>query len=69
MSDPRSAPVTVPSVRAAKVRDGHAPLVMVTAYDVVRLRSGLRATASTPAPAGYIRARWFQRQPQHTSIT
>jgi len=33
MSDPRSAPVTVPSVRAAKVRDGHAPLVMVTAYD------------------------------------
>lgn len=33
MPDPRSAPVTVPSVRAAKVRDGHAPLVMVTAYD------------------------------------
>ena len=33
MSEPRSAPVTVPAVRAAKVRDGHAPLVMVTAYD------------------------------------
>jgi len=33
MPDPRSAPVTVPAVRAAKVRDGHAPLVMVTAYD------------------------------------
>ena len=33
MSDPRSAPMTVPTVRAAKVRDGHAPLVMVTAYD------------------------------------
>ena len=33
MSDPRSAPLTVPKVRAAKVRDGHAPLVMVTAYD------------------------------------
>jgi len=33
MPDPRSAPPTVPAVRAAKVRDGHAPLVMVTAYD------------------------------------
>ena len=33
MSEPRSAPVTVPKVRAAKVRDGHPPLVMVTAYD------------------------------------
>ena len=33
MSDPRSAPVTVPSVRATKVRDGREPLVMVTAYD------------------------------------
>ena len=33
MSEPRSAPVTVPVVRAAKVRDGHEPLVMVTAYD------------------------------------
>jgi 3-methyl-2-oxobutanoate hydroxymethyltransferase len=33
MPDPRSAPVTVPIVRAAKRRDGHAPLVMVTAYD------------------------------------
>jgi len=33
MSDPRSSPVTVPKVRATKVRDGHAPLVMVTAYD------------------------------------
>lgn len=33
MSEPRSAPVTVPSVRAAKRRDGHPPLVMVTAYD------------------------------------
>lgn len=26
-------PVTVPSIRATKVRDGHDPLVMVTAYD------------------------------------
>jgi len=33
MSDPRSVPVTVPAVRGAKVRDGHDPLVMVTAYD------------------------------------
>jgi 3-methyl-2-oxobutanoate hydroxymethyltransferase len=30
---PTRAPVTVPHVRAAKRRDGHAPLVMVTAYD------------------------------------
>ena len=33
MPEPRSTPVTVPSVRAAKRRDGHPPLVMVTAYD------------------------------------
>jgi 3-methyl-2-oxobutanoate hydroxymethyltransferase len=33
MPDPRSAPVTVPKVRASKVRDGSEPLVMVTAYD------------------------------------
>jgi 3-methyl-2-oxobutanoate hydroxymethyltransferase len=33
MPDPRSAPVTVPTVRASKRRDGHTPLVMVTAYD------------------------------------
>lgn len=33
MSDQLHAPVTVPTVRAAKVRDGHEPLVMVTAYD------------------------------------
>jgi 3-methyl-2-oxobutanoate hydroxymethyltransferase len=33
MPEPRSAPVTVPSVRATKVRDGREPLVMVTAYD------------------------------------
>jgi 3-methyl-2-oxobutanoate hydroxymethyltransferase len=33
MPDPRSAPVTVPKVRASKVREGHEPLVMVTAYD------------------------------------
>src|ERR1700677_266841 len=33
MPDPRPAPMTVPAVRAAKRRDGHAPLVMVTAYD------------------------------------
>ncbi|MGO8871144.1 MAG: 3-methyl-2-oxobutanoate hydroxymethyltransferase, partial [Acidimicrobiales bacterium] len=33
MPDPRSSPVTVPVVRAAKRRSGHAPLVMVTAYD------------------------------------
>ena len=33
MSDPRSKPVTVPAVREAKRRDGHPPLVMVTAYD------------------------------------
>ena len=30
---PRSAPVTVPAVRATKRRDGNPPLVMVTAYD------------------------------------
>ncbi|MHB8430809.1 MAG: 3-methyl-2-oxobutanoate hydroxymethyltransferase [Acidimicrobiales bacterium] len=33
MSDFRTRPVTVPSVRAAKRRLGHPPLVMVTAYD------------------------------------
>jgi 3-methyl-2-oxobutanoate hydroxymethyltransferase len=33
MPEPRSTPVTVPVVRAAKRRDGHLPLVMVTAYD------------------------------------
>ena len=33
MPEARSVPVTVPSVRAAKRRAGHAPLVMVTAYD------------------------------------
>ncbi len=33
MPETRSVPVTVPSVRAAKRRDGHPPLVMVTAYD------------------------------------
>ena len=33
MPDPRSTPMTVPVVRASKRRDGHAPLVMVTAYD------------------------------------
>jgi len=33
MPDPRSATVTVPAVRAAKRRSGHAPLVMITAYD------------------------------------
>jgi len=33
MPEPRTTPVTVPSVRATKRRDGHPPLVMVTAYD------------------------------------
>ncbi|HWE69399.1 MAG TPA: 3-methyl-2-oxobutanoate hydroxymethyltransferase [Acidimicrobiales bacterium] len=33
MPDAPTAPVTVPAVRAAKRRDGHPPLVMVTAYD------------------------------------
>jgi 3-methyl-2-oxobutanoate hydroxymethyltransferase len=33
MPEPRPVPVTVPVVRAAKRRAGHAPLVMVTAYD------------------------------------
>ncbi len=33
MPETRPAPVTVPAVRAAKRRDGHTPLVMVTAYD------------------------------------
>ena len=33
MSDDRSASLTVPKVRASKVRHGSAPLVMVTAYD------------------------------------
>jgi 3-methyl-2-oxobutanoate hydroxymethyltransferase len=33
MPDSRPTPTTVPAVRAAKRRDGHAPLVMVTAYD------------------------------------
>jgi 3-methyl-2-oxobutanoate hydroxymethyltransferase len=38
MPEPRSAPVTVPSVRRAKRRDGHPPLVMVTAYDAPSAR-------------------------------
>ena len=33
MPDTRPAPVTVPGVRASKRRNGHPPLVMVTAYD------------------------------------
>jgi len=33
MPDAPTAPVTVPNVRAAKRRNGHQPLVMVTAYD------------------------------------
>ncbi len=33
MPETRSATVTVPRVRGAKRRDGHPPLVMVTAYD------------------------------------
>jgi 3-methyl-2-oxobutanoate hydroxymethyltransferase len=33
MPEPRPVPVTVPLVRAAKRRTGHAALVMVTAYD------------------------------------
>jgi 3-methyl-2-oxobutanoate hydroxymethyltransferase len=33
MPDHRSTPLTVPAVRAAKRRNGHPPLVMVTAYD------------------------------------
>ena len=33
MPDSRPGPVTVPAVRNAKRRDGHPPLVMVTAYD------------------------------------
>jgi 3-methyl-2-oxobutanoate hydroxymethyltransferase len=33
MPETRSVPLTVPSVRANKCRDGHPPLVMVTAYD------------------------------------
>ena len=38
MPEPRSAPVTVPVVRASKRRDGHPPLVMVTAYDAPSAR-------------------------------
>jgi 3-methyl-2-oxobutanoate hydroxymethyltransferase len=38
MPEPRPAPVTVPSVRNAKRRDGHPPLVMVTAYDAPSAR-------------------------------
>src|SRR5579884_1814596 len=37
MPEPR-APVTVPALRAAKRRDGHPPLVMVTAYDAPSAR-------------------------------
>lgn len=35
---PARAAVTVPAVRARKVRDGHEPLVMVTAYDAPSAR-------------------------------
>lgn len=38
MSELRPAPVTVPSVRATKRRDGSTPLVMVTAYDAPSAR-------------------------------
>ena len=47
MSEPRSAPVTVPAVRAAKVRDGHDPLVMVTAYDAPGARGGEMAVVTS----------------------
>jgi 3-methyl-2-oxobutanoate hydroxymethyltransferase len=33
MPDTPTAPVTVPTLRATKRRDGHPPIVMVTAYD------------------------------------
>jgi 3-methyl-2-oxobutanoate hydroxymethyltransferase len=33
MPEPRTTSVTVPAVRAVKRRDGHPPLVMITAYD------------------------------------
>jgi 3-methyl-2-oxobutanoate hydroxymethyltransferase len=35
---PRRSPITVPAVRARKVRDGAEPLVMVTAYDAPSAR-------------------------------
>ncbi len=35
---PRRSPITVPAVRARKVRDGLEPLVMVTAYDAPSAR-------------------------------
>ena len=38
MPEPRSAPVTVPAVRAWKRREGKEPLVMVTAYDTPSAR-------------------------------
>ena len=38
MPDSGPAPVTVPSVRSSKRRDGHPPLVMVTAYDAPSAR-------------------------------
>ncbi len=38
MPEPRSAPVTVPAVRACKRREGKEPLVMVTAYDTPSAR-------------------------------
>jgi 3-methyl-2-oxobutanoate hydroxymethyltransferase len=38
MPEPRSAPVTVPAVRARKRREGREPLVMITAYDTPSAR-------------------------------
>ena len=62
MPDPRSAPVTVPAVRAAKARDGHAPLVMVTAYDAPG-RPDRRRRWRRPC------IRWATRSPMWCSAT
>lgn len=43
MPDSRSAPITVPAVRATKRRHGNKPLVMVTAYDAPGARIAERA--------------------------
>ena len=55
MPETRSVPVTVPSVRAAKRRDGHPPLVMVTAYDEPGARL-VSAAASSRCASGAARA-------------
>ncbi len=41
-----SKPVTAPDIRTHKVKDGHDPLVMVTAYDAPGRASPMRRAST-----------------------